>query len=261
MRAVRADLEALLRARKLDVTLTTTPVWRAADPHRLASTGWEALDAALAGGLPRGHLSEITGARSSGRTAVFCRIAAATCARGEIVALVDTHDRFDPASAEAAGVDLTRLLWIRDTGHADRALKAMNLVLQAGGFGVVALDLSDARSPALRQFPHTTWMRLSRVIENSSTVALVIASEHLARSASGVTIALESVAPGAAGAWSGATARARLLRGVAIRPRVISSRGLDQKLPLNGEPRGSEAQPRELSAHDVTVCTSRPTTT
>src|SRR5687768_16412455 len=134
--ARRAVLESLLRSRKLDVTLTTAPS-RQVPADALAPTGGTVLDAALGGGLRRGHLTEIVGARSAGRTTLVCRILAATAGRGEIAALVDTHDRFDPPSAAAAGVDLSRLLWIRDRGDAPRAIKAMNLVLQAGGFGVV----------------------------------------------------------------------------------------------------------------------------
>ena len=151
-------------------------------------------------------------------------MAAAATARGEVVALVDTHDRFDPASAEAAGVDLTRLLWVRESGHADRALKAMNLVLQAGGFGLVAFDLADVRGPALRQFPHTTWMRIARIIEGSQTVAVLIGAEHIARSPGGVTIVLERGSARAAVEWAGSSARNRRLQGLTIKPRVISVR-------------------------------------
>jgi recombination protein RecA len=220
----RIELESLLRARKLDVTLTTS-AWREPAEDRVASTGIASLDTALGGGLRRGHLSEIVGARSTGRTTLLCEIFAAAAARGEMAALVDTHDRFDPASAAAAGVDLSRVLWIRDRGDAPRALKAMNLVLQAGGFGIVVLDLADARGTALRQFPWaaSTWMRLARVIEGSQTVALLVAAEHLARSAGGVTIALEAV--NADVRWTGLADRARLLRGIDVRPRVIAAHG------------------------------------
>jgi len=87
---------------------------------------------------------------------------------------------------------------------------------------VVALDLADVRGPALRQFPHTTWMRLSRIVEGSATVALLIAAEHVARSAGGVTIALDR--PAAAGQWRGDSARARRLQRIAMRPRILSAR-------------------------------------
>ncbi len=224
-RVARAELESLLQARKLDATLTTSAVWRDAGEDRLASTGRPDLDAALDGGLRRGHLSEIVGRRSSGRTTVVGAILAAATGRGELVALVDTHDRFDPASAAGCGVDLSRLLWIRDRGDVLRALKAVNLVLQAGGFGVVVFDLADARGPELRQFPITTWMRLSRVIEGSQTVALLVGADRLARSPGGVTIALDRRDADRAIQWSGQDDRARLLRGVNVSPRVIGAHG------------------------------------
>lgn len=211
---VRAELESLLRARKLDVTLTSTAPWAGA-PRDVAPTGVAALDQALGGGMPRGHLSEIVGARSSGRTTVLCRILAAAAERGEAVALIDTCDRFDPLSADAAGLDLSTLLWVRDTGDAPRALKAMNLVLQAGGFGVVAFDLADVPPAGLRQFPYTTWMRIARVIEGSQTAAVIVAAERLARSPGGVTMTLDAPCH----RWSGTTDRARLLRAIDVRPR------------------------------------------
>ena len=66
--------------------------------------GVETLDRRLGGGLPRGQISEITGPRSSGRTALLWAALAAATARGELVALVDTCDTFDPVSAAAAGL-------------------------------------------------------------------------------------------------------------------------------------------------------------
>jgi hypothetical protein len=119
---------------------------------------------------------------------------------------------------------LSRQLWVRETGDESRALKAMMLVLQAGGFGVVALDLADVRQPALRAFPFTTWLRLARAIEGSDTVALLIASEHLARSPGGITLALEPATGVSRARWTGASQRARLLHGVALRPRAVGGR-------------------------------------
>ena len=224
MAMARAELEALLRTRKLDVTLTSSAVWTPADEDRVAASGWPALDDPLGGGMRRGHLSEIVGERSAGGTTLWLAMAAAATARGEVVALIDTHDRFDPVSAEAAGVDLTRLLWVRESGHADRALKAMNLVLQAGGFGLVAFDLADVRGPALRQFPHTTWMRIARIVEGSLTVAMLIGAEHIARSPGGATIVLERGSARAVVEWAGSNPRNRRLQGLTIKPRVISVR-------------------------------------
>ena len=219
----RARLESLLRERKLDVTLTHVAAWQALGPapDDLAATGVPSIDTALGGGLRRGHLSEIVGGRSSGRTSVMCRALGEAAFRGELVALVDASDRFDPESAAAAGLDLSRLLWVRDTGDAARALKAMNLVLQAGGFGLVVLDLADLPRPAVRALPFTTWFRLARTIEGSQTVALLVASEHLGRSSGGATIALEGTGQSPA-IWAEPDShRARLLAGLNVRPRVV----------------------------------------
>lgn len=222
---MRAQLESLLRARKLDGTLTTAAPWQLRrGGEDLALTGLAPVDEVLGGGFRRGHLSEIVGVRSSGRTTVLCHALAAAASRGELVALIDTFDRFDPASAVAAGLDLSRLLWVRDAGDASRALKAMMLVLQAGGFGVVALDLADARTPALRAFPFTTWLRLARAVEGSDTVAVLVASERLARSPGGITLALEPTSGISRARWTGVSHRSRLLRGVAMRPRAVGGR-------------------------------------
>ncbi len=245
--ACRADVEALLRARKLDQTLV--PAWNADRSHDsdAAPTGVDGLDRQLGGGLPRGQMSEVIGPRSSGRTSLLLSILAAATARGDLVALVDTFDMFEPGSAAGAGVDLTRLLWIRGDACTpafpllasrqagpdrviDRALKAMNLVLQAGGFGVVALDLAEAPVPVLRRLPLTTWMRLQRVLEGQPVVGLVIGHSAMSRSAGGVSIVLERE-PGA-GEWNVGTPlhqfrgwqsevqiqRARLAPGEAVGP-------------------------------------------
>jgi hypothetical protein len=217
---MRAVLESLLRARKLDVTLTNGPGALAPLPERFAPTGGPDLDAALGGGLRRGHLSEITGAASSGRMTLGVQTMAAAAARGEAVALVDACDTFDPASAAAGGLDLTRVLWVRERGDPARALKAFSLILQAGGFGLVVLDLAEVPPGALGRFAWTTWMRVARIIEGSDTAALLVASAHLARSAGGVTIACAA----SPARWQGTSPRARLFTGVQPAPRVVGAR-------------------------------------
>jgi hypothetical protein len=222
---MRAALESLLRARKLDVTLTAAPGMLAPPPDRLAATGCPDLDAALGGGLRRGHLSEIAGPASSGRSTLAAQAIATATDRAEAVALVDAADTFDPASAADRGVTLSRLLWIRAStgGAADaasRALKAFSLILQAGGFGLVVLDLADVAPAEVRRFPWTTWMRIARIVEGSETAALLVGGEQTARSAGGVTIALESSAAG----WRGTTNRARVFTGVIPAPRVVGGR-------------------------------------
>jgi recombination protein RecA len=221
-----AVLETALRARKLDRTLTTAlPHLERTDPSALAPTTVAALDACLRGGLPRGQLSEIAGPCSSGRTTLLLTLIAAATHRGEIAAIVDTCDRLDVASAISADTQLERVLWVRgdSTGPIDRAidraLKAVNLVLQAGGFGVVALDLADVPLLALKCIPFTTWMRVQRIVEGSDTACVLVVPEPLARSAGGVTLALTGMA-----AWAGDAARSRRFDGLDVGVRVISPR-------------------------------------
>ena len=220
MIAARAALETLLRERKLDSTLTSARPWVDLPEDRVAPTGIAAVDGPLGGGVRRGHLSEFVGARSTGRTTLLCHTFAAATTRGEVVALIDTCDRFDPSAAADAGVDLSRLLWIRERGDAPRALKAANLVIQAGGFGIVAFDLADVPAMAVRQFPYTTWMRLSRVIEGSQTALVLVGADRIARSSGGATIALQD----AHARWAGKADRARHLTGLDIQPRVVALR-------------------------------------
>ena len=227
-----AVAEAALRSRKLDRTLTThlAPL-TSADPSAI-TTDIAALDACVRGGLPRGQLSELAGPRSSGRTSVLLQTLAAATHRGEIAAIVDTFDALDLASLVDAGVDLDRLLWIR--GHdispgirpgalidrvVERALKACSLVLQAGGFGVVALDFGDVSMPTLQRLPYTTWLRVQRMIEGSDTACLLIVPQPLARSAGGLTLSLT-----AQSTWMGDADRSRRLTGLEVDVRVLSPR-------------------------------------
>ena len=106
-----------------------------------------------AAGFARGHLSEIVGRdRRAGRRSL-CRDARRGSRRAaKRSRSIDACDRFDPASAARPALDLGELLWVRERATRPRALKAMNLVLQAGGFGLVVFDLADVPRAALRRF-------------------------------------------------------------------------------------------------------------
>jgi hypothetical protein len=174
----------------------------------------------LHGGLPRGQLSEIVGPQSSGRTSLCLQTIASATRRGEIAALVDTFDRLDAASAADAGIDPERLLWVR--GHHSQishALKALNLVLQSGGFGCVVLDLGDAPVVELKRIPFTTWLRVQRVIEGSDTACVLLAPQPLARSAGGLTLMLTGRTR-----WTGDADRSRHLTGADVTVRIASPR-------------------------------------
>src|SRR6266851_7644329 len=97
-----SKLTAVVPASRLDVR----------PAPEMVSSGIPQLDS-LTGGFARGCLTEICGTASSGRTSVLLFALARATQRGEVCALVDASDAFDPASAAAAGMVMNRLLWVR----------------------------------------------------------------------------------------------------------------------------------------------------
>jgi hypothetical protein len=154
--------------------------WRHATPPEVLSTPTH--------DFPRGRISEIVGARSAGRTSVLHALLAASTGRGDFSALVDTNDAFDPCSAAAVGAELGQLIWVRCGGNAEHALRAADLLIQAGGFGVVALDLAEAAPRALQRIPPTAWFRFRRAIETTPTILAVVADRPLARSCASLLV-------------------------------------------------------------------------
>jgi len=187
------------RAFPADARLTSvTPASRLAvrPAPEMVPSGIAAMDT-LTGGLPRGCLTEICGPASSGRTTLLLAALAAATRRGEFCAVVDASDALDPQSAAAAGVELDRLLWVRcgeSSPHADhrleQLLRATDLLLESGGFGLIALDLGDLPPQAARRIPLTTWFRFRRAVEHTSTVLLAIERQSIAGSCSSLLIKL-----------------------------------------------------------------------
>jgi hypothetical protein len=201
----------------------------------MISSGIREIDE-LAGGLPRGCLSEICGPASSGRSSVLLSALAAATRRQEVCALVDTTDALDAVSAAATGVELERLLWIRcgartlDCGpqtsgvsprtsspkfgvrrpraevrspksdvrsstpdtRLEQALRVTDLLLQSGGFGLVAIDLGDVPDSAARRIPLASWFRFQRAVEPTATVLLVVAQAPCAQTCASLLIRLQS---------------------------------------------------------------------
>ncbi len=179
--------------------------------QEVCPTGLAEVDA-MAGGLPQGCLTEVYGPASSGRTSLMLAALAQATGRENVCALVDTNDAFDPASAAAAGVLLERLLWVRCGGNAEHALKATDLLVQGGGFGLVAMDLADTPVISARRISMTSWFRLRRAVEHTPTVLLVVEQQPLAKTCASLTLEMRRERA----AWSGAPGCSRLLRGIRV---------------------------------------------
>jgi recombination protein RecA len=199
--------------------------WQSLPQPELVSSGVPELDAAT-GGLPRGCLTEIVGPASSGRTSLLLSILAAAAARQEICALVDAQDAFSPHCAADAGVQLSRLLWVRCGHSAEHALKAADLLIQGGGFGIVVMDLGDTAPQTARRISLTSWFRLRRAVEHTPAVLLSVARHANAKTCASLVIECGRDAA----QWSGARNVGRLLRGFEVRAQ--STKGRKQCSPV-----------------------------
>ena len=226
-----------------------TPLgWRQRPASQMVPTGIPEVDA-LIGGLPRGALTEVCGPASSGGTALVLSLLAEFTRRQELCALLDVGDCFDPASAAAAGVELGRLLWVRcssfhpsfrrgttfpkagfqrpgalasegKTAAIEQALRAADLVLQAGGFGLVVLDLGDVPPATARHVPLTSWFRFRRAVEETPAALLLVTPEAVTGTCAALTLRLAVTAPAEA---ANLPAHARLLGGFSVTVEVARS--------------------------------------
>ncbi len=164
--------------------------------------------------IPRGAMTEICGPASSGRTGLIQSILKDAARNREFCALIDCLDTFDPWSA--AGMDLRRLLWVRcgrdqDSGpgwHAPakfsreaaeeaaaslqardssegrlfHAMRAADMILHSGGFGVVVLDLCEVEARDLNRIPLSYWYRFRGAVENTPARMIVMCHAPLVRS-------------------------------------------------------------------------------
>lgn len=221
----------------------------------MVTSGVRALDG-LTGGLPRGCLSEICGPASSGRTSLLVAVLAAATARQEVAALVDTSDAFDPQSAAAVGVDFERLLWVRcgksnspqrhppaslragsDTEKygnknpkppymdaLEQSLRVTDLLLQSGGFGLVAMDFGDVPFAAVRRISLTSWFRFQRAVENTPTVLLAITPAPCTQTGASLLLELRSSAKPVSCSALESPAHAQLFDGLQVEVELLRSR-------------------------------------
>lgn len=123
--ALKAHLEAQLGP--LMGTRPTAPPW---------PTGLPPLDAALGGGIPRGRLTELTGTRGVGKTALLKRVVANVLQQGGWVAWIDATRTLTPAP----WIDLGARFVVVRMPEARRSAWTADLLLRSGVFGLVVLD-------------------------------------------------------------------------------------------------------------------------
>lgn len=153
------QLRELLASRGLGTT---------AKPRESFVSGWSELDAAVGHGLPKGDIVELHCPRDGGGLAIAQLIESAARTR-RFLALIDSADRFDPASVSEA--HLAHLLWVR-CQNAAQAIRAADLLLRDGNLPLVLLNLRGAADAA--RVPSQAWYRLQRIVEQSGVTFLIL---------------------------------------------------------------------------------------
>jgi recombination protein RecA len=163
--------------------------------YKFISTGLAQIDQ-ITGGIPLNALTELCGSQmsSSGKTSVLLSLFAQATRREVFCALVDASDSFDPLSAKAAGIDFAKFLWVRcgktrqKLPPLEQAFKASDILVQSGGFGVIAVDLSGIPEKVTRKIPLTYWFRLSRNVEKHSCALVFIEQQAHAAGCAALTL-------------------------------------------------------------------------
>ena len=157
----------------------------------------------------RGKLIELVSRRATGRFSIVLSALAAATSIGEAAALVDLGDHFDPQIAEANGVDLRRLLWIRPATLKQAVMSGE--MITATGFHLVIVDvgLHPLRG---RRVPDAAWVRLARTAEAQGTAMLISTPYPLTGTASEAVVTGDRSRP----RWLGRGRGPRLLGGVEL---------------------------------------------
>ncbi|MEO6036038.1 MAG: hypothetical protein ABIQ35_12350 [Verrucomicrobiota bacterium] len=144
------------------------PVW---------PTGIAHLDTLLQGGLPKSGIIEVVSERkNSGSALLISALLRKAAGENQIITLIDGLDSFDPSTFEKEM--LSRLLWVR-CRNAGEAMKAVDLILRDRNLPLVLLDLALNSAKELRKIPATTWYRLQRITELSSTIFVVVTPQPI----------------------------------------------------------------------------------
>src|SRR5437868_11945416 len=144
-------------------------------------TGLPFLDQSIAGGLPRGAITELISPRTSAGSASLIHALIDGAYRDTyFLALIDGRDSFDPCGLNTAS--LRHLLWVR-CSKASEAIKAADLLLRDGNFPLVIVDCVLNSPEELRKIPQTSWYRLQRLVELAPTACLVLTRYAMVASA------------------------------------------------------------------------------
>ena len=133
-------------------------------------TGIQQLDQGLLpGGLPRGHLIEIVGSKSSGKTTLLFHMLSALSEEERKNAYFDFSGTFYPLSAQKSGIDLKKVLVLRPA-NIQAGLRAAEILFRSEGLFVSVFDLVGTHD----SIPKALLLRLKKSIRQAQGVGIFL---------------------------------------------------------------------------------------
>ena len=80
----------------------------------------------------------------------------------------------------------------RPWGRIEQALKVTDLLLQAGGFGAIVLDMGSLAPEHVSRIPLATWFRYRAAAERTQASVVLLTQYPCAKSSAGLVLRLES---------------------------------------------------------------------
>ena len=197
--------------------------------------------AAVAAGV---DLRRVLWVRCSAGSAEWARSAGSVRSAGS-----DRPARTSPSGAAATpkppGADATRKMTLHSVpglaklglakkslakkGAVEQAMQVTDLLLQSGGFGLIALDFCDIAPATARRVSLTSWFRFRRAVENTPTALIVMEQESNAGACASLVLDMGQKEV----QWSRAASHgAALLGGLDVSVNVARALNKDKRQPV-----------------------------
>src|SRR6266849_4671535 len=142
-------------------------------PH--LSTGFAMLDRALGiGGLPRGHLTQLSGIPTSGAMTLAYKVLAQ--ATSEAVVCIDLRHTFDADYAARCGVDTDNLVLIQPSS-VNPALETLTALVDTAAAAVLVLDSTETK----QHIDTAAFNRLLSALHRSRCALMVVEQARMPR--------------------------------------------------------------------------------
>src|SRR5579864_6977006 len=129
-------------------------------------------------------------------------------------------------SREPTTDDFPKTIWVQSKHERrlEQVLKTTDLILQSGGFGLVALDLAGIPEKFVRRIPLASWFRFQRAVEHTKTALLVMSEFPCAQTCAAVAVKLCNEPSAVSHPPSGKPTHTEILEAMSVKAEVVRSR-------------------------------------